>query len=81
MNSKSPKTYTDPNTHMPVILGSAIKGAMATAFQEGIFKQEGEQALRTYFPSSFAQDFFFRHLQVSDAKVLKQGALYRLCCQ
>jgi len=67
------KTYTDINTHKPIIPGSSIKGAISTAFQEMIYKNEGEQSLEIKFKNRRMDQNIFRHLQVSDTKILKQG--------
>ncbi len=65
------KTYTCPNTNKPQILGSSLKGAISTAYQELLYKklkdykQVEEQMLKPNDSN------IFRNFLVSDSNIIK----------
>jgi CRISPR-associated protein Csm5 len=57
------------------IAGSSLKGAIATAYQEYIYKKEGKKALESKF-NQMGKDItknIFKNLKVSDSKTLKSS--------
>ena len=61
--------------HTGYIVGSSLKGAISTAYQEFIFKKEGERALKEKF-QAIGRDInknIFKDFKVSDSRVLKIG--------
>jgi len=67
------KTYKDINTFKPIIPGSSIKGAISTAMQEYIYKNQGKVIWEDKFKNRNMSKNIFRFLQVSDTAILRQG--------
>ena len=68
------RTMRQPNTNHPYIPGSSLKGAISTAFQEMLFKQN--PALRErFFETRNPTHRLFKNLLVSDVKATKIYAM------
>lgn len=63
------KTSRHPHNTLTYLPGSSIKGSIATAYQEAIFKQSGEKAVEKLF--DVRGDKLFRNLLVSDTTYQK----------
>jgi CRISPR-associated protein Csm5 len=62
-------------SYLGYIVGSSLKGAISTAYQESIFKKEGEKALKNRF-QAIGRDIhknIFKEFKVSDSIVTKIG--------
>jgi len=65
----------DGYSHIGYLVGSSLKGAISTAYQEYIYKKEGLEAVKEKFNSK-GKDInknIFRNLKVSDSIVKKIG--------
>lgn len=70
---KQIKTQADSYAHTGYIVGSSLKGAISTAYQEYIYKKDGATALKEKF-QSVGKDItknIFREFKVSDSFVTK----------
>jgi len=62
------------NTHQVYIPASSIKGAISTAYQEAIFKQDYKK-LDEFFYNRQPQENIFKNLMIADTKPLKTFAI------
>ncbi len=67
------KTQRLENKGLTYLSGSSIKGAISTAYQEYIYKEQGRHKHKQYF--SMQGDKLFRNLSVSDTLVQKSDTL------
>ena len=68
---KQVKTLDNSYAHTGYIVGSSLKGAISTAYQEFIYKKEGEQALKKKFQAKGREisNNLFKEFKVSDSFV------------
>ena len=68
---KQVKTLDNSYAHTGYIVGSSLKGAISTAYQEFIYKKEGEQALKRKFQAKGREisNNLFKEFKVSDSFV------------
>ena len=55
------KTQKLTNNLLSILTGSSLKGSISTAYQENVFKEQGENGLR-----NFNQNIIFKNLSISD---------------
>lgn len=67
------KTYTAPNTHKPVILGSSLKGSISTAYQEALLKQLRDYSEVEQLMLRPTKENLFKNFLIADATPIKQG--------
>ena len=72
---KQIKTQADGYAHTGYIVGSSLKGAISTAYQEFIYKKDGANVLKEKFQSVGKEmdRNIFREFKVSDSFVTKIG--------
>jgi CRISPR-associated protein Csm5 len=66
------RTLKQPNTHIPYIPGSSLKGALSTAYQEGCYKNEKYSGWQRCFGKPL--DNIFKNLVVADTIPVKSDA-------
>lgn len=67
------KTYTNPNTHKPIIPGSSLKGSISTAYQEALFKKLGDYREVERLMLKPTDENLFKSFLIADANPIKQG--------
>ncbi len=67
------KCYTNPNTHLAVILGSSIKGSISTAYQEFLLQQGKSYAEVEQLMLKPTKENLFKNLLIADANTTKQN--------
>lgn len=67
------KTYTNPNNHQAVLLGSSLKGSISTAYQEALYKKLGDYRKVEELMLEPHDSNPFKNFLVADGVAIKQG--------
>lgn len=70
---KIAKTYTSPNGHKAVLLGSSLKGSISTAYQEALFKKFKDYDKVKELMLKPNDKNLFKNFIIADAMPTKQG--------